>query len=312
MKTFPSCPVTGRPAKHLVQSVSIKALAQAWEIASGTQIQHLFGDKTQVSLYESDTGLMFFHPAPEGDSVFYQKFYKAHRVLKRLDNFPLDRYEYLQAAKFVKPGYKVLDVGCGNAQFFIHIPHADYTGLDLYSPQSEVTPRVLNESAELHAKTFAGMYDVVTAFQVIEHVAQPLEFVSKLCDLLKPGGILILSAPLHPSPQTDIPNYLLNFPPHHLSWWTVCAFKTLAHQLSLKAVSIEALPYSPHEALAYWIHRFSLKKVSTHSPIRYFSHRWSTYLSLLLSYFLAIPAAWLWPKPKKALPTNIMMIASKG
>ncbi len=311
-ESYPGCPLSGRPAISFVQGFSVKALAHAWKIACGAEVQNLFGNKTHVSLYESDTGLMFFHPAPEGDREFYEKFYKTHKVLKHMGNFPLERKEYLEAARFVGPGDKVLDVGCGNAQFFSHIRHANYTGLDLYSPVSEQNPRVLCESVELHEKNFAGYYDVVTAFQVIEHVSEPLEFCRKLYELLKPGGILILSAPLHPSPQTDIPNYLLNFPPHHLTWWTSSAFKALAGELSIKAISIAELPYSPHEALAYWMHHFSMKKVSTQQPTRYFSHRWSIYLNLLLSYFLAIPAAWLCPKPNKALPTNVMMIAAKG
>ena len=311
MKISPLCPLTGRPAIHCVQSVSVNALTKAWKLACGAEVEGLFTNKTQISLYESDTGLMFFHPTAEGDELFYEKFYKSYQVLKRLDNFSLERNEYLQAAKFVKPGDNVLDVGCGNAQFFAHISHSSYTGLDLYSSASGESPRVLNESVELHAKSFAGHYDVVTAFQVIEHVAEPLAFARKLGELLKPGGILILSAPLHPSPQIDIPNYLLNFPPHHLTWWTASAFKALADALAMQAISIAELPYSPHEALAYWMHRFSFKKVSKHRPVRYFSHRWSVYLSLLLSYFLATLAAKIWPKPKKALPTNIVMITQK-
>ena len=40
-----------------------------------------------------------------------------------------------------------------------------------------------------------GMFDIVTAFDVIEHVARPLEFLNQTARLLKPGGVLFVSTP---------------------------------------------------------------------------------------------------------------------
>ena len=185
-------------------------------------VHDLFQQGSELSLYESDTGLMFFDPRIEGDDAFYRQFYKIHKVQKLLDSFPLERREYVQAASWVKANDRVLDVGCGQGQFAKHIMQAQYTGLDLYSvdeeQKNESVPDVLKESAWQHARRHPSLtYDVVTAFQVLEHVANPLAFTQTLCSLLRPGGILILSAPLHPSPQTALPNYLLNFPPHHLT-----------------------------------------------------------------------------------------------
>ena len=37
--------------------------------------------------------------------------------------------------------------------------------------------------------------DVVTAFDVIEHVAQPLEFLDRVAQLVKPGGLFFVSTP---------------------------------------------------------------------------------------------------------------------
>jgi 2-polyprenyl-3-methyl-5-hydroxy-6-metoxy-1,4-benzoquinol methylase len=299
-----------------VQGLSVAALNLAWKMALFGGVRDLFKQESELSLYESDTGLMFFDPRIEGDETFYRQFYNIHKVQKQLDSFPLERSEYLQAASWVKANDRVLDVGCGQAQFAKHITQAHYTGLDLYAVDEKQkngsTPHVLKESAMQHACSHpTPSYDVVTAFQVLEHVANPLAFTQTLCSLLRPGGILILSAPLHPSPQTALPNYLLNFPPHHLTWWNTSAFHALATTLGLQAVQIAALPYSPHESITHWMHRFSFLRTRLKGHERYYSHRWSWYVNLLTSYLLALPLSRLIARPTNPLPTNVMLVAIK-
>ena len=308
--------MTGRPAIRRVQGLPVAALNLAWKIALFGRVHDLFEQESELSLYESDTGLMFFDPRIEGNETFYRQFYGIHNVQEQLDSFPLERSEYLQAASWVKANDRVLDVGCGQAQFAKHIVQAQYTGLDLYSvdetQKNGSMPYVLKESAVQHARSHPSPnYDVVTAFQVLEHVANPLVFTQTLCSLLRPGGILILSAPLHPSPQTALPNYLLNFPPHHLTWWNPSALNALATTLGLQAVQSAALPYSPHEAITHWMHRFSFLRTRLKGHERYYSHRWSWYLNLLTSYLLALPMSRLIAKPTNPSPTNVMLVAIK-
>lgn len=40
-----------------------------------------------------------------------------------------------------------------------------------------------------------GRCDVITSFDVIEHVEEPLQWVSEIYDLLKPGGEIIIGTP---------------------------------------------------------------------------------------------------------------------
>ncbi|HXH05029.1 MAG TPA: class I SAM-dependent methyltransferase [Vicinamibacterales bacterium] len=46
-----------------------------------------------------------------------------------------------------------------------------------------------------------GRYDVITCFDVLEHVPDPLAAVRRMRDALRPGGILFLYAPFGPDPE---------------------------------------------------------------------------------------------------------------
>lgn len=210
----------------------------------------------------------------------------------------------------VGPGMRVLDVGCGIAGFRTHLPHARYTGLDPYAPPA-APDCVVRESLPDHAAHNAGAYDVVTAFQVIEHVPDIVGFARDMVTLLRPGGLLILCGPLHPSRLTEIPNFVLNLPPHHLSWWNKPAFAALAEVLGLVPVEVTELPPSPHAAIVDWLHRFSLARSDPPPRECYFAHRWSWHFSLAASYALARIADRLLPPPPSTRPYDVLLAARR-
>jgi len=305
---LPPCPITGRPAKRHVQSFSLELLNELWKAAGAGDVAHLFPAIRTIKLYESDTGLYFFDPLIAGDESFYQRFYSLHNVYKLMRPHRSIGSEFQCAAAHVTNDARVLDVGCGNGEFGEFVQHARYCGLDPYAGP-DASDKVLRETVEQHLESARASYDVVTAFQVIEHVVNPRAFAEQLTALLRPGGILILGAPLHPSPLTEIPNFLINAPPHHLTWWNIPAFEALVGSLGLTSVEISVLPYSPHETFVYWMHRFSFVRTTTSPNERYFGHRWAWHLNLASSYLLArLAARWL-PLPKTGLSCNVILIA---
>jgi SAM-dependent methyltransferase len=307
---MPPCPLTGKPALRRVHGVSTKTIEGIWRHAQGIDVSHLFAGHDRLTLYESPTGLYFFEPRIVGDGCFYDEYYRRWHFHEALTRYAESRVDYIRAAGYIPAGAEVIDVGCGPGVFRQHLAHAHYTGLDPYAgPDADAA--IVRETLEAHAARRPGYYDAATAFHVIEHVADPRHHAELMVRLLKPGGLLILAAPLHASPLTEIPNLPLNIPPHHLTWWNPQAFRALAGELGLAVVEAVALPPSPHQGMVFWLHRLLFKRTDPAPCERYVAHRWSWHASVALAYQLARVAHRIKTMPAGVRPIDAFLVARK-
>ncbi len=310
IESIPLCPITGLPAARRIQGISKALVIGLWRFSAGVDVRRLIAPVRGLALWESPCGLAFFHPMVAGDAAFYADFYKGMRVHEDFLGDPFgDRAEFVAARAFVQPGDRVLDVGCGLGPFRRHIPMAAYTGIDPYLDDDQVAPDLLKVVAEDHARVQAEAYDVVCAFQVIEHVADPLGFARTLVAMVKPGGRLILGAPLWPSPMTDTPNMVTNATPHHLSWWTEGAMRALAAELQLDVLTATALPAHRQHAMFHWLTWWS--PVKARGP--FFKHAWSWHFSLKFAHWAAQLAMRLGLAAPKAAARSmdVLLVARK-
>jgi SAM-dependent methyltransferase len=96
----------------------------------------------------------------------------------------------------------VLDAGCGDGYWLSRlerIPGISLTGVE-YNPLRRERARSAAVKAELHGEnllTFTSEqpFHVVLLSQVIEHVEDDVALLEKMCQLLLPGGTLILGTP---------------------------------------------------------------------------------------------------------------------
>jgi len=112
-----------------------------------------------------------------------------------------------QCAPLVKG--TVLDVGCGRRPYekTFFSGATRYVGTDYLSDRSR--PDVI--SSALQIPFAADSFDTVVSTEVLEHVPDPLRAMREMHRVLRPGGFLILSTPMH-WPRHEVPYDFFRYP----------------------------------------------------------------------------------------------------
>lgn len=95
-------------------------------------------------------------------------------------------------------GARVLDVGAGVGQYRSLFSHCEYKTQDFGQE-----PRTVGQYTPLDfvcdildIPTPDGSFDVILCAEVLEHVPEPIKAVHELARILRPGGAMLLTAPL--------------------------------------------------------------------------------------------------------------------
>jgi SAM-dependent methyltransferase len=107
-----------------------------------------------------------------------------------------------------------LDLGCGQSPYRDYFKHAHYIGLDHPGPASSKEPDIWADVKHLPIRE--EVFDVVLCTQVLEHLDHPTQALRETARVLKPRGLLLLSAPFF-YPLHDEPYDFFRYSSHGLN-----------------------------------------------------------------------------------------------
>lgn len=123
-------------------------------------------------------------------------------------------------------GTKILDLGCGTGEFIAEakVRGAEVWGVDFDRNAIRITQKYFALAnvyampfAEFFKKTDLPKFDIITFFEIVEHLDAPLDFIVTVKRLLKPGGKIVVSTPSRERVLANVS--IWDFPPHHLTRW---------------------------------------------------------------------------------------------
>jgi SAM-dependent methyltransferase len=156
----------------------------------------------------------------------------------------------------------ILDVGCGMAQF-LRLARRRFRSrcigveLDPKFAEAEQPEGVDVRIADFESLDMPARFDLITMFQLIEHLNQPADALRKAWEMLKPGGYLYIETPAANSLAFKVfgKYWMPLFPPYHRHVFSMCSLRSLIGEV-LPGGQITSLggSYLPSETLfSLWL-----------------------------------------------------------
>lgn len=227
------CPICGREG------------AREWLRAP----DRLHGRQQEYTLVRCQACLLVWQSQPPKPEDMYLHYTDAYNKLIAAGghNSPVRwRARSATLAKYKESG-ALLDLGCSSGSFleFMRSESWDLYGIEMSAKEARTA------EAKSGASVYAGnvldaafrpeSFDVITCFDVLEHLYDPLQVMVKVTEWLKPGGIFYVLVPNVDSAESHVfGSYWHGLElPRHLSHFSPASLKHLAASVGLREISLK-------------------------------------------------------------------------
>jgi 2-polyprenyl-3-methyl-5-hydroxy-6-metoxy-1,4-benzoquinol methylase len=212
---------------------------------------------------------------------YYPQDYEPYRPIideERSRVTRLDRrygmWKRLNSIERFQPGGRMLEIGCGTGVFLAEAARSGHWELMAVEPSQEAADYVRKElKIPVLATRFSeadlpqGSFDLITLWNVLEHLDNPVADIRRMASLLKKGGWLVFSIPNMESLDAklfgrywigwDLPRHLYFFPQNQL--------KQILQEAGLRLVDRQSIAGS-HAALELSL-QFLYRGKGIHNPL---------------------------------------------
>lgn len=171
---------------------------------------------------------------------------------------------FLERARAQRWTGRLLDLGCADGSFIVAVRDAgfevwgiDFDRLSIEAARRRGLENVYALTVEEFSEKFPDLkFDVITAFEVLEHQDQPNSFIRSAQALLKPGGVLAGSVPNRERPLAEQTRKLSagDFPPHHFLWFSKPVLQNYLYSRGFTDVQVLPVHLRLSESAAYFEH----------------------------------------------------------
>lgn len=238
-------PLMASEPVEIVRCFAVEEIRQRYREHLRIDVSSRLGSTKHVYLCRGrETGIEFFWPNNlAADSSLYEE-------LRKLPGYYAEsKWEFNTASELLAEHNSILEVGCGDGHFVSILQNEGHEarGIDF---NASAVARAVSEGKRVSLGDFAALeqmrqngtqFDAICAFQVLEHLADPVRFLSDCIGLLRVGGRLVLAIPDGMGPLAVL-DVALDLPPHHMARWNLAALQSLCRLFPIRMHAFRCEP----------------------------------------------------------------------
>jgi SAM-dependent methyltransferase len=224
-------------------------------LCSGSEPKALLHDWKTYQWWDCpECGIAYVIPFKNPGAEFYADFADLYPHEAQEETDPMDpEFDECLDSLGAGAGRRLLDIGCGGGGFLSRAKKQGFevSGIDFNEVRLKLVREKLGVESLYHgslpdffAKHPDERFDVITLFQVIEHLDQPAQWLRAARQLLKPGGRFFIGTPNRDrtfNPFQGPGMEEVDNPPNHLTRWRADSMKRFVESCGFRALEVKSL-----------------------------------------------------------------------